>query len=477
MNFYSEIRYYLTSFATVVIVIALISLAAFFPAGFQGVLDAIKTQVVGHFGFIFTWPAFFASLVLVVLSLTPLGRVKFGQGEPEFSTLSWLGMLFATGMGIGLLTWGTLEPHQLVNEGYSRDQALVHSFNQWGLLAWAGYLAIGAIFAHAFYNMNITKPAETLLGDGLLSKLNLISLVVSTVIGLALSFSYATTPIKQGLQSWLGTDVNAPVIISVLALFAIASSTSGLQRGIKWLSNYNTLFCLLLMLSVFVLTVPWDILQSFTRLVPSYLVHYPAMATATGWGDPEHQAWLANWLYAFEAAWYGWFIFTGVFIARISKGRTLRQMTLGVMIVPSLFSCLWFVVFGLGGLDQNADSVFALINAIDATKLLSVLLTVCILLFFVTSADSAGLVCEMLTVKGSRAFWIASMAALAMVISMLGGNVYKTLLTLISVAALPVAVGIFAIVIAFFVRLRQDHAVSSARAAPPVADGDRDTPE
>lgn len=476
MSFYYKIQYYLTSLATIVVIIALIALAAFFPTSFQNILDTIKTQVVGHFGFIFTWPAFLASLVMVLLSLTPLGRLKFGQGEPEFNALTWLGMLFATGMGISLLTWGTLEPHRLVGEGFSRDQALLHSFNQWALLAWAGYLAIGALFAHAFYNMNIAKPAETLLGDGLLSKLNLVSLVVSTVIGLALSFAYATTPIKQGLQSWLGVDISPTIIIGLLALFAIASSASGLKRGIKWLSNYNTLFCVTLMLFVFILTTPWDILRSFVRLVPSYIVHYPAMATDIGVGDPDQQAWLANWLYAFEAAWYGWFIFTGVFIARISKGRTLRQMTLGVMIVPSLFSCLWFAVFGIGGLDQNADSVFALIDSIDATGLLSILLTVCILLFFVTSADSAGLVCEMLTVQGSRAFWIVSMAALAIVISMLGGHVYKTLLTLISVAALPVAVGIFAIVIAFFVRVRKDKAARLAK-VPAVVDESRQTPD
>ena len=161
-------------------------------------------------------------------------------------------------------------------------------------------------------------------------------------------------------------------------------------------------------------------------------------------------------------------VFTGVFIARISKGRTLRGMVLGVMLVPTLFSCLWFVVFGLGSLSLGVDDVFKLIDTIDTTGILSVILTLNILLFFITSADSAGLVCEMLTVKHSRAFWIIAMAALAVVVSWLGGDVYKTLLSLISVAAIPVAFGIFALVIAFVIRVRRDRATRAAPAPAPL---------
>lgn len=446
-----------TSVATVATVIALISFAALAPGPFQTLLDAIKVNVIGNFGFIFTYPAFAASIVFTVLMFTPLGRLRFGQGDPEFSTLAWLGMLFATGMGIGLVTWGVLEPRYHVDAGHSTDQALLYAFNHWGLLAWAGYLAIGVIFAHAMYNLNIDKPAETLLGGGFLSKLNLVSLVVSTVIGLSLTFSYATDPLKQSLEQFFGIDASPTLIILVLSLFAIASSASGLQRGIKWLSNYNTLFALFLMVSVFVLTSPLDILGTFSRLLPEYLVKYPAMATDIGLGDPEHKAWLADWLYAFEAAWYGWFVFTGVFIARISKGRTLRQLVLGVMLVPSLFSCLWFTTFGLGGLETGSEDVFALMATLDSHGVLSAVLALNILLFFVTSADSAGLVCEMLTVRRSRAFWIVAMAALAVVINWLEGDTFKVILTLISVAAVPVAFGIFALVAAFLVRIRGRH--------------------
>ena len=459
---------YLTSIATVCVIALLIGAAALFPQGFLASLDLIKGSVIGNFGFLFTWPAFAVSLLLVAVCFTPLGKLRFGEGDPEFHTLSWMGMLFATGMGIGLLTWGVLEPKYHTDAGLSTDMALLNAFNHWGLLAWAGYLAIGALFAHAMYNMKMVKPAEELLGNGLWSKLNLISLVVSTVIGLSLSFTYATTPIQQGLVKLVGIEFSPTLIICVLAVCAIISSASGLKRGIKWLSNYNTLFAIILMLGVLVLTVPGDILSTFVRLVPEYLLKYPAMATDIGLGDPERKTWLADWLYAFEAAWYGWFIFTGVFIARISKGRTLRGMVLGVMLVPTLFSCLWFVVFGLGSLSLGVDDVFKLIDTIDSSGLLSLILTLNILLFFITSADSAGLVCEMLTVKRSRAFWIVSMAALAVVVSWLGGDVYKTLLSLISVAAIPVAFGIFALVIAFVIRVRRDRATRTIPAAAPL---------
>lgn len=136
-----------TSVATVVMVIALIAFAALAPGPFESLLTTIQTRVIGEFGFIFTYPAFFASLLFVGIALTPLGRLRFGEESPEFSTLAWLGMLFATGMGIGLVTWGVLEPRYHVEAGLSRDQALLYAFNHWGLLAWAGYLAIGVIFA------------------------------------------------------------------------------------------------------------------------------------------------------------------------------------------------------------------------------------------------------------------------------------------------------------------------------------------
>ncbi|MEE3215457.1 MAG: BCCT family transporter, partial [Pseudomonadota bacterium] len=220
---------------------------------------------------------------------------------------------------------------------------------------------------------------------------------------------------------------------------------------------YNTLFALILLTSVLLLTSPWDIVSTLARLLPEYLVKYPLMATDIGLGDPERKAWLADWLYAFEAAWYGWFIFTGVFIARISKGRTLRQLVLGVMLVPSLFSCLWFTTFGLGGLETGSEDVFALMATLDSHGILSAILALNILLFFVTSADSAGLVCEMLTVKRSRAFWIVAMSLLAIVINWLEGDIFKVILTLISVAAIPVAFGIFALVAAFLLRLRGQH--------------------
>ncbi|WP_282603185.1 BCCT family transporter [Paracoccus sp. PARArs4] len=443
------------SIATVLTVAALLGAAAIAPQTFQSMLETIKVSVIGNMGFIFTWPAFLASVVFVVAMFTPIGKLRFGEGPPEFSTLSWIGMLFATGMGIGLLTWGVLEPNYHIDAGNSRDQALLYAFNHWGLLAWSGYLAVGVIFAHAMHNMGIGKPAETLLGGGVLSRINLISLVVSTVIGLSLTFSYAADPLKQAVARYTGVDLDAAIVILVLSAFAIASSTTGIKRGIKWLSNYNTLLALILMAGVFVLSQPLEILGTFARLVPEYIVQYPAMATDIGMGDPERKAWLADWLYAFEAAWYGWFVFTGVFIARISKGRTLREMVVGVMLIPSLFSCLWFTVMGIAALTTGSEDVFALMSTLDGSGVLSVILTLNILLFFVTSADSAGLVCEMLTVRRSRAFWILMMAGLAVVINRMDGDIFKVILSLISVAAIPVAFGVFALTAGFVVLARQ----------------------
>ncbi|WP_111414391.1 BCCT family transporter [Billgrantia lactosivorans] len=444
---------YLTTLASVLTIGALLGAITLFPTQFEVGLELAKSQVIGNFGFLFTYPAFAASLFFLVAAVTPLGRLRFGEGPPEFSTPSWMGMLFSTGMGIALLTWGVSEPRYHVEAGMSSHEALLTAFNHWGLLAWVGYLGVGVMFAHALYNLNITKPAERLLGNGFLSRLNLVSLVVATVIGLSLTFSYASTPLRQALADGLGLEVSNAAMILTLTAFAILSSVSGLQRGIKWLSNYNSVFALTLMLAVFVLTFPAEILKQFGLLLPEYLVRYPAMATDIGLGDPERKAWLADWLYAFEASWYGWFIFTGVFIARISKGRTLRELVLGILIVPTLLTCFWFVTFGLAGLEADVEDVFQLVRGLDTSGILSLVLLLNILLFFVTSADSAGLVCEMLTAKRTRIFWILAMATLAIVIGWLGGDVYRVILTLISVTAIPVAIGIFALTFGFLRRV------------------------
>lgn len=444
---------HLTTAASVLTVGVLIGAITLFPDHFSRGLSLTQEVVIGNFGFLFTYPAFAASLFFLVAACTPLGRLRFGEGPPEFSTPSWLGMLFTTGMGIALLTWGVNEPRYHVEAGMSTKEALITAFNHWGLLAWVGYLGVGAMFAHALYNLKIHKPAEQLLGNGFLSRLNLVSLVVATVIGLSLTFSYASTPLRQALHNGLGLEVSNATMVLALASLAILSSLSGLNRGIKWLSNYNSVFALGLMLAVFLLTLPGEILKQFTLLLPEYLVRYPVMATDIGLGDPQRKAWLADWLYAFEASWYGWFIFTGVFIARISRGRTLRGLVLGILIMPSVLTCFWFVTFGLAGLDAGAEDVFQLVRGLDTTGLLSLVLVLNILLFFVTSADSAGLVCEMLTAKRTRAFWILTMAALAIVIGWLGGDVYRVILTLISVTAIPVAIGIFALTLAFLLRV------------------------
>lgn len=370
-----------------------------------------------------------------VLALGPHGRIKLGadDDEPEFSTLSWIAMLFAGGMGAGLLFWGPAEPlYHFTDppglEGGTPEAArlaMVLTNLHWGLHAWSIYAVCALVIAYFIFRRNapglISTPIRYAFRGRLVGPLAAAADtlgVVAVILGLAGSLAMGTLQVRAGLGEVAGVpqaDWVSIVIVCVLAVCFFTSASTGLGQGIKVLSNINMAIAVAIMLFVLFVGPTLFILETFTTTLGDYLNNLPAMSFRLypfeGLSD-----WTAGWTLTYLIWWLAWGPFVGVFIARISRGRTIREFMLGVVLIPSLFSMLWFATFGgagffvelqgAGGLadlvfDDVAKALFALFDYFPLAPVLSGAALLLIFVFLVTSADSGTFVVSMMTGKGT----------------------------------------------------------------------------
>jgi glycine betaine transporter len=369
------------------------------------------------------------------LALGPYGRIKLGadDDEPEFSTLSWIAMLFAGGMGAGLLFWGPAEPIYHFTDPPGLDGgtpeaarlAMVLTNLHWGLHAWSIYAVCALVIAYFVFRRNapglISTPIRYAFRGRLVgpvaSAADTLG-VVAVILGLAGSLAMGTLQVRAGLGEVAGVpqaDWVSIVIVCVLAVCFFTSASTGLGQGIKVLSNINMAIAVAIMLFVLFVGPTRFILETFTTTLGDYLNNLPAMSFRLypfeGLTD-----WTAGWTLTYLIWWLAWGPFVGVFIARISRGRTIRAFILGVVLIPSLFSMLWFATFGgagffvelqgSGGLtdlvfDDVAKALFALFDYFPLAQVLSGAALLLIFVFLVTSADSGTFVVSMMTGRGT----------------------------------------------------------------------------
>ncbi|WP_224489099.1 BCCT family transporter [Robertkochia flava] len=366
-------------------------------------------------------------LFLLVIAILPFGRKRLGKTgtPPEFSTLSWLAMLYSAGMGAGILLRAVQEPvymyhHLPLNTGISRNEmALEYTFYQWGLTPWAFYGLFALILG---YTMSPQKPmllmsrtltrAKTLTWP--LRALDLM-VVLTTVAGIIGAVSLGTTQIMGGINFLLDSafdfKLNASILILIFTL-AFISAWQGLNKGIKWVSNINIALTTMLLLFTVAQGEIMNILTALAMSVYHYIFDFIPLSLASGIFDPGKE-FLTNWTYYYWAFWLSWAPFTGIFIARISIGRTIRQFILGVLVIPSLASFTWFTVFGSAAFDiikasgaykgQFSDefsSIFEFFSYLPFASWINPLILVLLVGFLVTSVDSAIYVLSMFSDKG-----------------------------------------------------------------------------
>ncbi len=429
------------------------------PKGFNKHGGSVLGWITNNFGWFFVLTSAAFVIFSMVLAFTRYGNIKLGTDdqEPEFSTFSWVSMMFATGMGIGLMFYGVAEPLTHLNtppmgmaqpgSDAAAHLAMQYTFFHWGFHPWAMYAVIGLTIAYFAYRKGkgnlISAAFYPLIGaraNGPAGKGIDVVAILATLFGSATSLGLGALQITGGLANAFGHakygSTAAVLVIAVLTACFVVSAVSGIDKGVKILSNANAVAAALLVLFLFVVGPTVFILGTFTESIGVYLTQLPAMSFRTGvFGG---SAWLSGWTIFYWAWWVSWTPFVGMFIARISKGRTIRQFVIYVILIPSLVSFMWFSILGGAAfnlqLNQGKDMKALVDSGLENTLFgtlrdfplsgMTVGLTVFLIaIFFVTGADSASIVMGMLSQKGNEepnrlmvVFWGVATGAIATVL-------------------------------------------------------------
>jgi choline/glycine/proline betaine transport protein len=416
--------------------------------------------------------------------ISPIGTIRLGGDDelPEFGFWAWLAMLFSAGMGIGLLFYGVAEPlshyarpPESLGVPASTDaaakQAMALTVFHWGLHAWAIYAVVGLGMAYMTYRrgrpLSVRWLLEPVLGrrrvEGVLGHAVDVVAIVGTLFGVATSLGFGITQIASGLDYLGWIQVNNWWMVGMIAAItasAIASVLSGLGKGLKWLSNINMSLAGALALFVLLLGPTLFLLQSWVQNLGGYVQSLPQFMLRTA--PFSHDGWLGDWTIFYWGWWISWAPFVGMFIARISRGRTIREFVGAVLLVPTVIASLWFTIFGDsavlrqrntgdmlidGSVDTNT-SLFQLLDGLPIAVITSLLAVVVIVFFFVTSADSGSLVIDILSAGGdldppklTRVYWAVLEGVAAAVLLLIGGAGSLTALQTAAIAtALPFSI-------------------------------------
>ena len=409
-----------TTLFFVVLLVAMILIA---PEQTQTLSNAAKSGIFANFSWFYVL-AFSVFLgFLVILSVSSLGNINLGndEEEPEFGFLSWLAMLFAAGMGVGLMFFGVAEPltHYLsdITTGtaeHKQQEALLHTLFHWGIHAWAVYGTIALALAYFGFRYKLPLALRScfypLLKERINGKLgDLIDIMalLATLFGIITTLGFGASQLGAGLHQlgWISENSFSlqMVVIAVVMSLAIFSAISGVGKGVKILSELNLTLAFCLLIFVLVAGPTLYLLSAFSDNIGTYLSNLVQLSFKTYVYEQEHTAWFSGWTILYWAWWCSWAPFVGLFIARISKGRTIREFIFGVLVVPSLFGVLWFTVFGntaiwlndgeaAGTLGQMISSpetlLFKFLDYLPLSGVTGLVSLVVISLFFITSADS-----------------------------------------------------------------------------------------
>jgi len=418
----------------IMVIFVLIGVAA--PDAFGEATGTVFDWMVDTWGWSFILGGSIFLLMTVYLLLSPVGEIKLGKDDekPEYGTLTWFAMLFSCGMGIGLLFWGVSEPiwHYMwpaygeANTPQALHMAMRYSFFHWGLHPWAIYAIVAGSLAYFTYRkglpMMLSSCLEPILGrkgiEGPWGILINVLGVFATLFGLGTSLGLGAMQIGAGIESLFGIESTPTVwvvIVIVVTIGAVISTYTGIDRGIKWLSRINIVVALFLMVMVFIVGPTLFILDIFTHATGNYLQNILYMSFQIDPAGEGTEGWTAAWTIFYWAWWIAWAPFVGTFIARVSRGRTIRSFVIGVLLVPVLVSMIWFAVFGgaalefehfgPGGLsdpvaEDEALGFFLLLAEFPLSSLLIFLGIFSVAVFFITSSDSGTYVNGMLTSGG-----------------------------------------------------------------------------
>ncbi len=460
--------------------------------------DAL-TWTMSSMGWLFVLTASAFVVFVLWLALGRFGAIPLGRDDeqPEFRTVSWIAMMFSAGMGIGLMFYGVSEPIThfatpppgtgSAGSPEAVQNAMATTLFHWTLHPWAIYAVVGLAIAYGVYRKGrlqlVSAAFEPLLGrraHGPAGKVIDMLAIFATLFGSAASLGLGALQIRSGLEIVAGIgQVGNAVLIGIIAVLTAAfvlSAVSGVAKGIQWLSNINMALAICLAAFVFVVGPTVFILNLVPTSIGSYVQDVAMMSARTSAEGTEARAWLESWTIFYWAWWLSWTPFVGMFIARISRGRTIRQFVTGVLLVPSLVSLVWFCIFGgaaidlqkkgtdIAGADGLESQLFTTLEAYPFATVASIVVMALVAIFFVSGADAASIVMGSLSERGTLTpsrptvvFWGVATGAVAAVMLLVGGaDALAGLQTITIVAALPFVCVMIGLAVALVKDLRND---------------------
>jgi choline/glycine/proline betaine transport protein len=475
------------------IIIALLLYTALLPKQAQSLFTIIQAGIIENGSWFYVLSVAFIFFFVVFLGLSRYGDIRLGpdHSTPDYSLASWLSMLFAAGMGIGLMFFGVAEPlmHYLspptaeTGTVAAVQEAMKMTFFHWGLHAWAIYAIVALVLAYFSYRHNLPLTLRSalypLIGDKIYKwpgHLVDIFAVVSTVFGVATSLGLGASQVNAGFSYLFDIDVsttNQIIIMCVITGLAVISVATGLDKGIKILSETNMVLAVILLLLIFVLGPTVFLLQAYLQNIGDYLadiVHNTFNLFAY-----QKTNWIGGWTIFYWGWWLAWAPFVGLFIARISRGRTIREFIIGVMLIPTVFTLFWMTVFGNSAIDlvynqgvvalgdmvskDSSVALFVFFDNFPMTSVLSFFSVLMIVIFFVTSCDSGAMVVDMLCSHGKndtplwqRVYWAVGIGIVAAILLLAGG--LNALQTMTIASALPFTIVLLLAIVGLIKSLR-----------------------
>ncbi len=478
-------------FGSTLIILMVVGLAIAIPEQFAETVGAIKGTLVGQIGsfYLVSMTAFLVFALWLACGRFGKVRLSADDSEPEFNRLTWFTMLFSAGMGIGLLFFSVAEPvmHYVsppTGDAYTREaarQAMGLTFFHWGLHPWSVYAIVGLCLGYFTFRkgqpLSMRSALVPLLGDRALGRIGDcvdVLAVVSTMFGVATSLGLGAMQIASGLHQVVSFSESTGVYLGIIAAITTAATISvvtGLKAGIRRLSEFNMSCAALLLVFVFITGPTVFLIVNFAQNLGSYAQTLLRPSFMLGTSEAGIQSWLTDWTVFYWAWWISWSPFVGTFIARISKGRTVREYVIAVFVVPTLMGFVWLTVFGGSALHPEVESLsestaqigqpaadgvvdylypevtdtdgevarlynsdrlprtlFHLLDGLPLSGLMSIVATLCIVLFFVTSSDSASLVIDTIASGGvadppvaQRIYWAVLEGVVAAALLLAGG--------------------------------------------------------
>ena len=475
------------------IIIALLIYTALLPNQAQTLFNLMQVSIVDNGSWFYVLTVAFIFFFVIFLGFSRYGEIRLGPDHavPDYSLMTWLSMLFAAGMGIGLMFFGVAEPlmHYLspptaeTGTVAAVQEAMKMTFFHWGLHAWAIYAIVALVLAYFSYRHNLPLTLRSalypLIGERIYQwpgHLVDIFAVVGTVFGVATSLGLGASQVNAGFSYLFDIDVsvtNQIVIMCAITLLAVISVATGLDKGVRRLSEANMILAIILLALIFIVGPTVFLLQAYLQNIGEYLadiVHNTFNLFAY-----KKTNWIGGWTIFYWGWWLAWAPFVGLFIARISRGRTIREFIVGVTLIPTVFTLFWMTVFGNSAIDlvynqgvlelgemvskDSSVALFVFLENFPLASVLSFFSVLMIVIFFVTSCDSGAMVVDMLCSHGKndtplwqRVYWAVGIGIVAAILLIVGG--LNALQTMTIASALPFAIVLILAIIGLIKALR-----------------------